>query len=128
MLPHHPHITTTNRLTNFTGHLSLLTPTADTEKAEDWTTRKIPGYDALPAFKNFPGCAWDVWGAQDQLGTVNLPTEALVRRAATEEIKMGKTVSLNWPLNFPAKPMFGRKSPEISMMHRNPAAEKIARL
>jgi hypothetical protein len=85
-----------NRLTNFTGHLSLLTPTADTEQAEDWTTRKIPGYDALPAFKNFPGCAWDVWGAQDQLGTVNLLTEAVVRRAASEEIKMGKTVSLNW--------------------------------
>ncbi|KAJ7268956.1 putative cyclase-domain-containing protein [Mycena rebaudengoi] len=122
--PRPTHITTTmaaNRLTNFTGHLSLLTPTADTEQAEDWTTRKIPGYDALPAFKNFPGCAWDVWGAQDQLGTVNLLTEAVVRRAASEEIKMGKTVSLNWPLNFPAKPMFGRKSPEINMMHRNPA-------
>ncbi|KAF8162656.1 hypothetical protein B0H34DRAFT_289049 [Crassisporium funariophilum] len=76
----------------------------------------LPTFDELPAFKNFPGCAWDLWGRDDQLGTVNLLTEEVVQRAASEEIKIGKTVSLNWPLNFPEKPMFNRKSPEINMI------------
>jgi hypothetical protein len=86
----------------------------------DWTTAKIPAYDELPHFRNFPGCAWSVWGAEDQLGTVNLLTETLVKQSAAREIRFvdclgftrkllgltfphrtGKTVSLNWQvLNF----------------------------
>ncbi|KAF7295847.1 hypothetical protein HMN09_01128000 [Mycena chlorophos] len=84
----------------------------------DWTAAKLPSYDELPAFKNFPGCAWSVWGADDQLGTVNLLTEALVKQSATEEIRTGRTVSLNWPLNFPSKPLFGRLPPEIKLMQK----------
>ncbi|KAJ7041919.1 putative cyclase-domain-containing protein [Mycena alexandri] len=61
-----------------------------------------------------------VWGSEDQLGTVNLLTDAVVKAAAAAEIKMGKSVSLNWPLNFPEKPMFERKSPEINMKLREP--------
>jgi len=44
----------------------------------------------------------------------------VVKAAAGEEIKMGKSASLNWPLNFPEKPMFERKSPEINMKLREP--------
>jgi hypothetical protein len=47
----------------------------------------LPSFDELPWFKNFPGCAWGVWGPEDQLGTVNLLTEEVVQRAAAEEIK-----------------------------------------
>ncbi|KAJ7119130.1 putative cyclase-domain-containing protein [Mycena epipterygia] len=115
------------RLMNVAGHLATpqtnLTTMAsqgDDSAAVDWTTAKIPGYDALPAFKNFPGCAWGVWGADDQLGTVNLLTDAVVKAAASEEIKTGKSVSLNWPLNFPEKPMFQRKTPEVNMTIREP--------
>ena len=50
------------------------------------TTRKLPAFDELPAFKNFSGCAWEVWGKGDQLGTVNLLTPEVVKEAA-EEIK-----------------------------------------
>lgn len=53
----------------------------------DWTTASIPAYDELPHFRNFPGCAWGVWGAEDQLGTVNLLTDSLVKRSAAEEIQ-----------------------------------------
>ncbi|KAF4615522.1 hypothetical protein D9613_003500 [Agrocybe pediades] len=101
---------------------------------------KLPTFDELPHFKNFPGCAWSVWGADDQLGTVNLLTEKVVQQAASEEIKsvsslysakpvsalhtiltvtggrLGRTVSLNWPINFPDKPMFNRKTPEVKMI------------
>ncbi|KDR82139.1 hypothetical protein GALMADRAFT_222020 [Galerina marginata CBS 339.88] len=76
----------------------------------------LPTFDELPPFKNFPGCAWGVWGPDDQLGTVNLLTEDVIQRAATEEIKLGRTVSLNWPINFPEKPLFNRKTPEIKMI------------
>ena len=49
--------------------------------------KPLPSFDELPAYKNFPGCAWAVWGPDDQLGTVNLLTEDVVKKAAEEEIK-----------------------------------------
>jgi kynurenine formamidase len=111
------------RLMNITGHLAS-SPSNPAQKV-DWTTAEIPDYDALPAFKNFPGCAWSVWGAEYQLGTVNLLTDAVVKAAASKEIKTGKSVSLNWPLNFPEKPMFQRKTPEINMILRQPAVAGV---
>ena len=50
--------------------------------------RHLPSYDELPTFDGFPGCAWEVWGKGDQLGTVNLLTNEVVRRAAKEEIQL----------------------------------------
>lgn len=73
--------------------------------------RPLPTFDELPNFHNFPGCAWDVWGRDDQLGTVNLLTEPIVAEAA-KEIKLGKCVCLNWPLNFPSNPVFNRQPPK----------------
>ena len=49
--------------------------------------KPLPTFDELPAYKNFSGCAWAVWGPDDQLGTVNLLTESVVKKAAEEEIK-----------------------------------------
>ena len=49
--------------------------------------KPLPTFDELPAYKNFPGCAWAVWGPDDELGTVNLLTEDVVKKAAEEEIK-----------------------------------------
>jgi len=72
----------------------------------------LPNFNELPSYGGLPGCAWEVWGKGDELGTVNLLTDDLVARTAREEIKTGKRVSLNWPVNFPSKPMFGRKVPE----------------
>ncbi|KAJ7142122.1 hypothetical protein C8R43DRAFT_1016383 [Mycena crocata] len=95
--------------------------------AVDWTNASIPNYDELPAFKNFPGCAWGVWGADDQLGTVNLLTETVVKQSAAEEIRTGKTVSLNWPLNFPEKPMFGRLPPEIKLIQKQKEGRNYSR-
>jgi len=67
----------------------------------------LPTFDELPNFKDFEGpilvqlpfgkdadrmlcyagCAWEVWGRGDQLGTVNLLTDEVVARAAKEEIR-----------------------------------------
>jgi len=61
----------------------------------------------LPQFSQLPLVgqtgerhAWDVFGRSDQLGTVNLLTPELVKRAATL-VRTGKVISLNLPLNFP---------------------------
>jgi len=93
----------------------------------DWTTAEIPTYDQLPYFKNFPGCAWGVWGKEDQLGTVNLLTDTRVKQSAAAEIRTGKTVSLNWPLNFPDKPMFGRIPPEIKLIQKQKEGRNYSR-
>jgi hypothetical protein len=47
----------------------------------------LPTFDELPHFKNFAGCAWQLWGPDDQLGTVNLLTDEVVQRVAKEEIQ-----------------------------------------
>ncbi|KAI0761481.1 hypothetical protein BD413DRAFT_607112 [Trametes elegans] len=74
------------------------------------TDRQLPTYDELPKFKNIAGCAWEVWGKDDQLGTVNLLTDEAVKEAA-KEIKTGRSICLNWPVQFPDKPTFGRVPP-----------------
>jgi hypothetical protein len=47
----------------------------------------LPTFDELPKFHEFNGCAWEVWGKNDELGTINLLTEDVVHRAAREEIR-----------------------------------------
>ena len=44
----------------------------------------LPSFDELPKFHEYSGCAWSVWGAGDELGTVNLLTEDVVREASKE--------------------------------------------
>ena len=46
--------------------------------------RKLPTFDELPPFKDFTGCAWEVWGKDDQLGTINLLTDEVVKEASKE--------------------------------------------
>jgi hypothetical protein len=47
----------------------------------------LPSFKELPDFHEHLGCAWNVWGKDDELGTVNLLTDDVVKRAASEEIK-----------------------------------------
>ncbi|PWN51536.1 hypothetical protein IE53DRAFT_386095 [Violaceomyces palustris] len=73
-------------------------------------TFKLPRYKDLPSQGGYPGCAWKVWGEGDQLGTINLLTDQVVARSAREEIRTGRSISLNWPLHLPEVPFFGRRS------------------
>ncbi|KIJ12575.1 hypothetical protein PAXINDRAFT_82631 [Paxillus involutus ATCC 200175] len=86
--------------------------------AEIKGTASLPTFDELPKFHELDGCAWGLWGKDDELGTVNLLTEDVVQRAAKEEIRTGKTVLLNWPIHFPSRPAFGRKVPSITTFHK----------
>ncbi|RKU42089.1 hypothetical protein DL546_005528 [Coniochaeta pulveracea] len=60
----------------------------------------IPSFDDLPLQKDAPMySAWGLYGAKDELGTLNRLTDERVAAAAKEEIKTGVRISLNWPLN-----------------------------
>ncbi|KAI0091402.1 hypothetical protein BDY19DRAFT_623831 [Irpex rosettiformis] len=72
--------------------------------------KSLPTFDELPNFHEYTGCAWGVWGEDDELGTVNLLTEKVVAEAA-KEIKLGKMIGLNMPINFPSKPLYKRQPP-----------------
>jgi hypothetical protein len=69
----------------------------------------LPSYDELP---EVPGLgmrhAWDVWGRDDVLGSVNLVTAARVA-AAREEIVTGARYPLDLPLDVPNPPLYGRR-------------------
>lgn len=56
----------------------------DSGPGKKW--KNLPSFDELPHFKDFAGCAWDLWGEGDQLGTVNMLTDDVVARAMREEV------------------------------------------
>ncbi len=69
---------------------------------------ELPQYDELPVRKGAPaGCAWGVFGDDDELGTLNLLTPERVREAAAE-IRSGRCFSLDLPLNLPDPPIVPR--------------------
>jgi hypothetical protein len=82
---------------------------------------ELPPFDALPLDKNGPpGNAWGLFGAADQLGRLNLLTNETVQLAASEQIKIGQRVSLDWPLSKPAHPFFNRQVFYHHIQHKAP--------
>lgn len=70
-----------------------------------------PAFDDLPLDKNGPaGNAWGLSGPGDQLGMLNLLTPETVAAAAASEIRTGIRVSLDWELDKPLIPHFGRQN------------------
>ncbi|KAK8058687.1 hypothetical protein PG994_009135 [Apiospora phragmitis] len=60
----------------------------------------IPNFEDLPLRKGDPHhSAWGLYGEHDELGTLNRLTDDRVAAAARDEIKTGKRISLNWPLD-----------------------------
>ncbi|CDS02700.1 hypothetical protein LRAMOSA00105 [Lichtheimia ramosa] len=68
----------------------------------------LPTYDQLPIDPKYPAkTAWGLWGTGDNLGTLNLLTAERVAEAS-QCIKQGKVFPLNWELEKPSPPLFGR--------------------
>ena len=71
----------------------------------------FPEYDALPYRKGHgdPDKAlWGVFGDNEPYGMLNLQTPEHVQKSCQEEVRTGHMVSLNWRLQFPDIPTFGR--------------------
>lgn len=84
------------------------------------STSKIPDFDDLPAVDGMPqGCAWGIFdepGKRDDVhGTLNLLTPDVVRKA-TQEVRDGVSISLNWPLNGYKFDIPGRNRPEHNVI------------
>jgi kynurenine formamidase len=69
----------------------------------------------LPAYRDLPGlpgddstrCAWGVFGETDEVGTLNLITPDIIRRAVGL-VRWGTVFSLNWRIDLPEPPLLGR--------------------
>jgi hypothetical protein len=79
----------------------------------------LPDFDALPPVQGMPqGCAWGIFdrgGSKDYLGCLNLLTPR-VKQEACKEARDGVSISLNWPLNAIARPGFGRRATEHTVL------------
>jgi kynurenine formamidase len=72
----------------------------------DWA--RLPSYIDLPVDPSKPPrSAWGVFGENDELGTINLLTPECVRYAASL-VRTGQVFPLNWNLEMPDPPVFGR--------------------
>ena len=79
----------------------------DTSPAYNVASSHQP-FSSLPLDPNGPrGNAWGRFGSTDQLGMLNLLTPTVVA-AAAKEIVTGVRISLDWPLNRPLCPSYGR--------------------
>jgi kynurenine formamidase len=79
---------------------------------------RLPSFDELPVTPGAPPrSAWGLWGPQDELGTLNLLTPARVA-AAAQLVRTGKTFALNWQLELPSPPLFGREMLQHTIKHR----------
>jgi kynurenine formamidase len=69
---------------------------------------ELPNYDQLPiAAGKPPHSAWGVWGDDDEVGAINLLTPERVRDAAAL-VRKGSVFALNWDLERPDPPFYGR--------------------
>ncbi len=71
-------------------------------------TPPLPSYDELPAVEGAPPqSAWWLFGKDDQVGLFNLQTPETILEAA-KLMKRGVMFPLNWDLELPNPPLFGR--------------------
>jgi len=83
----------------------------------------FPAFDDLPLDKNGPpGNAWGLWGANDELGMLNLLTPEVVATAAATEIREGIRISLDLPLDMLSHPAFERQQFQHQILNKAPMA------
>ncbi|MCS0498892.1 cyclase family protein [Protaetiibacter mangrovi] len=69
---------------------------------------EVPVYRELPISPEHPPrSSWGVWGADDEIGAMNLLTPERTL-AASRLVRRGATFSLNWELDQPDPPILGR--------------------
>lgn len=75
----------------------------------------LPSYDELPLDESKPPrSSWGLWGDEDQLGAMNkLTSESTLR--GVKCANQGKTIPLNWKLEEPNPPFYGREVMHHSM-------------
>ena len=86
------------------------------------SSSKRPPFSDLPLDKSGPhGNAWGLYGAEDELGALNLLTPEILKEAA-KEITEGIRICTDLPLNFLEKPFFNRDVFKHDIRHLQPRA------
>lgn len=82
-------------------------------------SEEYPAYRDLPVAPEHPaGSAWGVFGAEDNIGTLNLLTPERIAAAATT-VRSGRVFSLNWELDRPGPAALGRGSAEHVLLRQD---------
>lgn len=82
----------------------------------------MPRFSDLPLHRDDPPfSAWGLYGRDDEKGTVNRQTNAIVLAAARSEIQTGERISLNWELDALGKDtVIGRQSFVLKQWNKAP--------
>ncbi|KAL9618490.1 MAG: hypothetical protein Q9160_006809 [Pyrenula sp. 1 TL-2023] len=98
-----------SRLTHLTATVMSTSATSSTPPWDPNATTFPLRSSLLPPRPNAPAeSSWN-WGADDELGRLNLLTPARTKSAAATQIQTGEVISLNLPLTVPSTPGFGRE-------------------
>ena len=92
--------------------------------------RDLPSYDELHLIEGLDiRHAWDVFGRDDVLGSMNLLTDERVARAASL-VQSGRRISLDLPLTVPDPPLFGRQPFDhvVFALNRNEMDDRVDNL
>ena len=87
----------------------------------------LPRYDELPLLAGTDiRHAWDVFGRDDVLGSVNLLTDERAA-AAAQLVRTGRRISLDLPLDVPDPPLFGRQAHDhvVFALNRNEMDDRL---
>lgn len=77
-----------------------------------------PRFDDLPVTPGAPAnSAWGFWGEGDETGTINLLTQERIAAAALLA-REGKCFPLNWEMELPNPPLFGRETTNHELKRR----------
>ncbi len=90
-------------------------------------TDDLPDFDDLPQLEGMDlRHAWDVFGRDDVLGSMNLLTPERTAAAATL-VRTGQRISLDLPLDLPDPPLFGRQpfSHVVFALSRNEMDDRV---
>jgi kynurenine formamidase len=83
----------------------------------------LPRYDQLPMDPSKPAhSTWGLFGADDQIGTINLLTPERVAHAASL-VRKGSVFSLNWDMEKPFPPILGRKAMHHTIIDLTPGTD-----
>ena len=87
----------------------------------------IPRYDDLPVLGD-DRHAWDVWGRDDRLGTLNFITAERIH-SASRLVQTGAVFPLNLPLDQPDPPLFSREALQHTVLEpdRNTRDDRLDR-
>lgn len=99
----------------------------DGDRTRETDSNDLPDFDELPLLGELGiRHAWDVFGREDVLGSMNLIT-AERTAAAARLVRSGIRVSLDLPLNVPNPPLFGRQPYEhtVFALNRNEMDDKL---